>query len=488
MIQESKRTLIGQITFEGNKLFTTTFIQSQMFTKAGKVLNTNTLNQDISSILNLYEAKGYPFASVSVKDISSYTENNEDRLKVTISIDENDKIKIDKIIVEGNTDTKTEVILREIRLARNSAVTKENLLDIKRRLENLGYFESVEQPKILKYKTQTVLLIKVKEGGTNTFDGIVGYVPPQQNEDKGYFTGLVNLSLRNLFGTGRRLEARWQKEHKQTQELELRFLEPWFIGLPLNVNLAFLQRIQDSTYVRRNIGVKGDALITPKLSVSVLTNIDRIIPNDNQSGSSFTIFNSRLLNAGLELRFDSRDYVYNPTSGTQLKAGYTVGQKKIYNFESFTDIPRDFTVQRYTGDFEFYYSFFKRQTSLIALHGGEVRSPKFENADYFRFGGIKTVRGYREEQFLASQILWGNLEFRYSLSRKTFASIFYDLGYFRRPADNLTLLPEQKETIYGYGLGLRIETALGIFGVSYALGKGDSPLEGKVHFGLINDF
>jgi outer membrane protein insertion porin family len=80
------------------------------------------------------------------------------------------------------------------------------------------------------------------------------------------------------------------------------------------------------------------------------------------------------------------------------------------------------------------------------------------------------------------------VELRYSLTRKTFASVFYDFGYYFKPYDALALTPEDKNFIYGYGVGIRIETALGIFGISYALGRGDSFLQGKVHFGVINDF
>lgn len=487
-INESKRTVIGVILFEGNKEIKTTKLLKSIYTKPGNVLNSVTLTQDITQILNLYESLGFPFASASVKDISTYTDGSTEKLMITLTIKENDKVKIDKIVIEGNTDTKSEVILREIRLPKNNSITKETILEIKQRLDNIGYFENVELPKIVKYRNSTILQIKVKEGSTNTFDGILGYVPPLQNEDKGYFTGLVNLSLKNLFGTGRKIDARWQKQDKSSQELELKYLEPWFLNQPVNVNLSFLQRVQDSTYVRRNFGIKTDALISPRFSVSLLGNVDRVIPSSSVSVSGITLFDSRLLNAGTELRYDSRDYIFNPFSGILWKTGYTVGQKKVYNFASFKDVPQTFTVQRYLIDFDFYSSFFKRQSSLVSLHGAEVRSPKLENADYFRFGGTKTVRGYREEQFLASSIIWGNFELRYSLSRKTFASVFYDIGYYRKPFEDVTLQPEQKALIYGYGVGIRIETPLGIFGVSYALGKGDTPLEGKVHFGLINDF
>ncbi len=192
-ISEGPKILVGKIVFEGNKIFKSGILRKSIFTKPGEALDTRTLNQDISQILNMYESEGYPFVTVSVKDIERYTEKGAGKLRVIIDIGENEKIRIDKIVVEGNTTTREDVITREIRLGKDRQVTRESLTEIKQRLENLGYFQTVDQPKILKYKDYTVLLIKVTEGDTNTFDGILGYVPPATNEDVGYVTGIVNV-------------------------------------------------------------------------------------------------------------------------------------------------------------------------------------------------------------------------------------------------------------------------------------------------------
>lgn len=487
-VTEGTRVTIGQIIFEGNKLYNTPYLKEFMATKVGKVLDAQTLNNDLTEILNLYEQKGYTFASINIENIDEYNEGDNSKLRIKIKVDENELVKIENIIIEGNTSTNDDVIIREIKLNDDNTISKENLLDIRQRLENLGYFESVDQPKILKYKNSTVLQIRVKEGNTNTFDGVIGYVPPSQNEESGYFTGLVNLSLRNLFGTGRRVEAKFQKEIKATQELELRYLEPWLLGYPVNVNLGFLQRVEDSLYIKRELGMKTEAMLSKRFSLSLLFNFERVIPTE--SNTFLNIFDSRLLATGLELKYDSRDYVYNPLSGILYRTSYSVGQKKIYNASSFPNLnlQSDFTVQRGMIDLDFYYSFFKRQSSLISLHGVEIRSPRYEPADLYRFGGIRSVRGYRDGQFLASRAGWSNIEMRYSLTRRSFLFGFYDFGYYLTPDDQVTGLSRQEGFIYGYGLGVRIETALGMFGVSYALGRGDSILEGKVHFGLVNDF
>ena len=50
-------------------------------------------------------------------------------------------------------------------------------------------------------------MIRVQEGNTNTFDGVVGYMPGTGTGDEGYLTGLVSVSMRNLFGTARKLHS-----------------------------------------------------------------------------------------------------------------------------------------------------------------------------------------------------------------------------------------------------------------------------------------
>jgi outer membrane protein insertion porin family len=493
-IQEGSRVPIGEIIIEGNRKIPTKELIKNFFSKIGNYLEVDVLNQDINNIIDLYEKKGFIFTSVVLNQISTYIKNGKENLLIHIIISEKQRVKIDKLSIEGNTITNEKVVIRESNLNKNGFVTRDDLIEFKARLDNTGYFENVDVPKIYKYKNSTVLKIKLKEGNSNTFDGIVGYIPPTANEDNGYFTGDVKILLKNLFGTGRRIDARWQKLQKLTQELELKYEEPWLFNLPLNLSFGFLQRVQDSTYVKRNIGSKADIKITKLVTGGLLLYYERVIPSEsyitNPSGAYYTVYDSRLISAGIELKIDTRDYVYNPTKGILYKASYSAGQKKIYNTQNLAikDVQPYMWIQKIYGDLEFYYSLFSRQCFLIGAHATGISASGLENSDYFRLGGIKTVRGYSEEQFLANRAIWSNIEFRYSITRKTFASAFFDIGYYKRKADEITKLPEENGNIYGYGLGIRIETPLGIMGFSYALGKGDNIMEGKVHFGLVNDF
>jgi outer membrane protein assembly factor BamA len=484
-IAEGKQIKVGEIHIRGNLSVTTKEINDIFETKVGEVLDNNTLSNDIKALLGLYEKKGSLFTKAFLEEVTLYDDNNP-RIRISISIKEESQIKISNVRIQGNEDTKDKVILRELRIREDKTVTRENMHDMKFRLERLNIFASVEEPKIytLPNKKESGLLIIVKEGNTNTFDGILGYVPPPTENEKGYFTGLVNLSFRNLFGTARRLDARWQQETKSTQELELKYSEPYFFGLPLNLSAGFTQRIQDTSYTHRKFDFKGDILLTNKFTLGLSAGIDRVIPPD--SAVAFTIADSRVLYAGTEIRYDSRDNIFIPTSGFLYRANFVYGDKKIYSATTLND--GSFSLQRYSMDIDFYSSFFKRQSLLLRFFIGQVTSGKLEDADFYKVGGIKNIRGYREEQFRASRFTYGNIELRYAFSRKSFGDVFFDPGYYYRPSDDINNIPKQEGFIFGYGAGIRIETAIGVIGISYAIGKGDGMLDGKIHFGLVNEF
>lgn len=488
-ISEGSKITIGKIILSGNTILTDTEILNEFDTKTGDVLSDNILNADIQNLLARYEKSGLPFARIKIKDISVYSlDSSTNKISVSIEISEESSIVIDKVKIVGTEVTNDDVILRELKIGKDNKITVDALKNFKSRLEKLNLFDRVEEPKIYRAlnKNSAVLIEEVKEGNLNTFDGVLGYVPPANDNETGYLTGLINLSFRNIFGTGRRIDAKWQQPVKSTQELEFKYIEPYFLKFPLNLNFGFMQRIQDSSYTRREFDFKGDFLFNDKFTISFVGSYDRVIPSSDLTGVFF-LSDSRIFSSGLELRFDSRDNIYIPEKGFLYRIFYSYGDKKIFSANASSG-QQNYSIQKYWMDMEFYSSFWKRQTAMIKIFGGEVRSDKLEDADYFRIGGSHYIRGYRDEQFLSSKLLSGNLEVRYSYSRKGFFFAFWDNGYYFKDEDVLNKLPKQEGYIYGFGLGMSLETGLGIIGVNYALGKGDGILDGKINFGLITDF
>lgn len=461
------------------------FLQNQIFMK-------DAIELSIINILSEFENKGYPFINVTIRSVDIYQDSADEKYyaDVYLKIDKGVDSRIDKIEVRGNSSTKDYVIIRELRISPGEQYSQRLIEEFPKRLNRLRFFEPVNTPGFyLNSQNEGVLLVEVKERQTNNFDGVIGYIPPRTDVEKGYLTGLVNISLRNLFGTGRAAAFRWQQFDRNSQDLEIKYLEPWLMGYPFNINLSMHQRKQDTIYVQRKVEGAIEYLATEDIAAAVFVATESVIPTLSEV-PVFTVYNSSVLTSGLSLRIDTRDDPFSPTGGLYFNTGYSFSRKKIDGPAQFITptIKTDINLQRITISLNIYYEIFSRQIIAFGLNGMELRGSDFENSDLFRLGGTMSLRGYREQQFLGNRVFWSNLEFRSLLTRRSYAFVFFDTGYYLRSEEPDQMILKQEEFKIGYGLGLSLETGLGILAVSFALGQGDSFSDGKIHFGIINEF
>lgn len=491
-INEDNPTEISSIEFVNADTSDMTFLNSSFEFLIGQILTQQEFEQSIENILHYFEENGYPFVKVIINSVylKKDEENDKTLADVKLSVQKGNLSRIDKVEIKGNNFTNENVILRELRLTKGEIYSQKKIDEFPSRINRLRFFEPVPSPQYyINSKGEGVLVIEVKEKPTNNFDGIIGYIPGTKENEKGYLTGLINISLRNLFGTGRAAALRWNKFGRNSQELELKYLEPWLLSLPFNISGNLYQRIQDSTYVQRKFNGEIEYLATEDISASLIVGTESVIPTE-RTIPVFTVYNSSILTTGLNLKIDTRDDPYSPLSGLLFINSYLFSRKNINGPAQFItpNLNREIDLQRISFDFDIFFQLFSRQVLALSINGRELRGPSFENSDLFRLGGTSTLRGYREEQFLGSRILWTNFEYRFLLTRRTFAFAFFDTGYYLRNAEPERNILKLEDFLYGYGLGLNLETELGVLAVSFALGEGDSFTDGKIHFGIVNEF
>jgi len=458
----------------------------------GQVFNKFEIERNINDILSEYENNGYPFFILIISSVHFYYDSADANYYADLHLkfDTGTESRIDKVEIRGNESTEDYVIIRELRIDEGEIYSQEKVEEFPKRLNRLRFFEPVSTPQFyFNVESKGVLLINLKERQTNNFDGIIGYLPPTNENESGYITGLVNVSLRNLFGTGRAAAFRWRKIDRNSQELEIKYLEPWLFNFPLNVNLAFFQRQQDTIYVQRTFTGGLEYLATEDVSAGVFITTESTIPT-LYAEPVFTVYNSSSLSTGVNLKVDTRDDPFAPTSGIYFLNSYKFSRKSITGPEQFiTNLTEtELDLQRFEAAFAVFYEIFLRQVLALEINGKELRGPSFEESDLFRLGGTNSLRGYREDQFLGNRIFWTNLEYRFFLSRRTFAFLFFDTGYYLRNEDKERSVQKMEEFKTGYGLGLNLETAIGVLSVSFALAQGDSFSDGKIHFGIVNEF
>jgi outer membrane protein insertion porin family len=502
--EDSQKVNIKLVAYEG----TPTFINKVIFTSndslrlqsflpifnflQGQVFNKNELEEYINDALTKLENDGHPFAVFTITSVYFYYDSTDENnyADLYLNLDTGINSKIEKIEVKGNESTRDYVVIRELRIEPGEQYSQDKIEELPRRLNRLRFFEPVTTPQFyVDSDDNGVLLITVKERQTNNFDGIIGYVPPANESESGFITGIVDVSLRNLFGTGRAAAVRWRKFDRNSQELELRYLEPWLFGFPLNLNVDFFQRQQDTIFVQRTISGGLEYLATEDVSAAVFVSSESTIPTLSEE-PVFTVYNSTALTTGVNLTIDTSDDPFAPTGGIFFSNSYMFSRKNINGPPEFItpDTETEINLQRFEATLALFYELFSRQVIAFDINGRELRGPFFEESDLYRLGGTNTLRGYREDQFLGNRIYWSNLEYRFFLSRRTFAFLFFDTGYYLRNADEERNILKQEAFKIGYGLGINLETAIGVLGVSFALAKGDSFSDGLIHFGIINEF
>lgn len=489
-VKENAPTIINDIIIHSSdSLETNGRIEDFNFLK-GKIFIPREIEEMILNLLGEYEKTGYPFAAVKIENVVFYSDtiSKQPYCNLYLQLIQSEKSLIDKIIIEGNTKTKDYVIKRNIRIYEGDEFNSEKIRMIPDILNRLRYFEPVSIPQYyFDQDKKGILNIRVIEKNTNSFDGILGYVPSTNKKEKGYFTGFVNLGFRNLFGTERIFLFKWQKDGRLSQELEINYTEPWIFDFPVNVNLFIWQRKHDSTYVQRKYEGKIDYLLNEEMRLGLILGSESTIPSSTLTNSNISKSNSLII-GGL-ITYDTRDDIYSPQKGFLFNTSYRYYKKKIQKDEQINSISTNkIQLQKLEFNFAYFLKLFQRQILATSVHVRELKSNFIEESDLYKLGGAFSLRGYIENQFLGNRILWANFEYRYLIEKRSFVFLFFDEGFFSLKKG----ISERQNSISGFrsgfGVGINLETAIGVLSVSFALAKGDSFAEGKIHFGIVNEF
>ena len=488
-IHEGRKMRTGSISFLCADDSQQKPVLDNLSLRPGRAFDATKLERDIDRMITTIERRGHPFAKIDLLSVQIDSLKQE-QLNLTWKVSPGPKLIIKEIQIIGNNMTKKKVILRELRIKEGDVYNYDKTSKIQSRLMKLGFFQRVEPAQVfLASGNEGGLLIKVKEGNTSKFDGVVGYTPGA-GEEKGYFTGLVDINLGNLFGSGRSLTAHWQKRDQSSQDMLFHYREPWIGGLPLHIGGGFQQLIQDTTYIQRDLSFDTAMPLVESFSIVADVRKTSILP-DSVGSYQLGLPKSETVRASIGILYDSRDNLLNPGKGIYYFTSVESGKKKNLGPQDIMQangLENKVDNKRVAIDVEFYIPTLRRQVLSLALHGRQITSSErfIPVTDQYRLGGTRSLRGYREDQFRGSSIAWANLEYRYLFGPRSRAFVFVDTGYYS------ALNPGGKSEAFriGYGFGFRLETGLGIMGIDYGLAYGEKQgiSGGLLHVGLVNEF
>jgi outer membrane protein assembly factor BamA len=196
---------------------------------------------------------------------------------------------------------------------------------------------------------------------------------------------------------------------------------------------------------------------------------------------------------GSGIKYEKLDYRLNPRKGFFVMFNLSVGTKEIVKHDSIPSFIYDnvkLKTTQYEGEFDgsYYIPLRKRSTFKIGLKtAGIIGENVFQN-ELYRIGGLKTLRGFNEEEIYATSYAIVITEIRYLLEQNSYVHLFFDGAYY----ENITQFKSITDTPFGFGFGVSFETKPGILSLNYALGhQFNNPIllkNSKIHFGIVSHF
>jgi len=290
-------------------------LRSFIHTSAGDTYNAEAIEKSMEDLVIAVSRWGYAFAQIRPRGSRDY-ENHT--ISITYFVDEGPRVYVERITIRGNTRTRGYVIRREFDFAEGDAFNRALLQKAERRLNELGYFKSVQ---ILTAQgsapDKVVITVVITEEATGAISFGAGYSLTEG------VVGDITLTEKNFLGRGQYLKIKVGGGSKK-REYDFAFTEPYFLGRRIAASVNLYSREYESTayrtYSDKSIGgsVGLGVPITEHVSVGISYSfIRQVIKNPTGAvlPTAVPIGKRTISSISYNVTYDSLDNRQNPTDG-----------------------------------------------------------------------------------------------------------------------------------------------------------------------------
>ena len=475
-IHEGPRYNLRSITFSGDLIDTDERLRSVIeldeLAAKGEPFNLTAMQSDTKKLSEFYADYGYAFADINPRPGKG--EDGSPVVDIDFAIAKKNKVYVRRVLVEGNSKTRDNVILREMRLTDGEAFEGAKLRRSTERLNRLGYFEVAEAELVPTESDEEVdLKVKVKERPTGALMAGVGYST---------FSNVgvsATIMERNLWGKGYQLSLQAAFSGRR-DAYTLSFTNPRFYDTPLAVGAdAYHWRDDYIDYMKKTTG----GVLRFSYPIGEYTSL----------GWGYRLDQYKIY----DVDWDASEYIRRYETGTRFTSAATA---RIVRDSTDSDRPTKGHIDSLTveygggilaGDDDFvtvtaehqsYYQLWPghvlhgRIKGSALLQNGGKEVPVFER---FWMGGMNSVRGYDSRDIVprdpktndrigGTRMAFANLEYIWTLSDEFGLSLvpFFDVGFNIDTDHNYTL---KDEILKSTGLEMRWRSPMGDLRFSYGI-------------------
>ena len=263
LLEEGPQTQVRALDFEGNSFFSNFELSQVTGLQINTPLKLDNFEASIDKLKSFYHNLGFLEMKLlnEGEDLIQYNEKGT-QARIIFKIFEGPRIRVHSIVVEGNTFTKSRVILKEADFHAGEILTPQKLEDATARLNKLGLFSRVD--------------IHTLEEGTNVSErtlvisigeltpGLVSFGGGVNNERNFTVRGFTGVSYNNINGTGRGVSGRFELKENIGK---LNFLEH-------SISVGYLEPFIFDSRTRGRVNVTENEHIFEYRPNNALTRID----------------------------------------------------------------------------------------------------------------------------------------------------------------------------------------------------------------------
>ena len=172
-ITEGELYTVGELSIDNATIFTTGELLGAIETATNDPFSPEKVDAAASAVREYYTSRGYLDAGVRAERVPNMDTRAID---VVFRVRESEKFYVESIKVEGNTITKTRVIIRELALRPGDVFDLKRMKTSENRLRNTRYFGDVRMnPEATNVPGRRDLSVTVSEGRTGNFTFGAGF-------------------------------------------------------------------------------------------------------------------------------------------------------------------------------------------------------------------------------------------------------------------------------------------------------------------------
>lgn len=470
-VVEGRRYRIGNIKITGSEIYPESLLKRIIRQKSGFVFQPSKVDADVTRLEDFYGTSGYLDTLVRLHRNPNIETGNID---LDYTVKESEKFNVESIKLEGNSKTKSIVILRELVLGPGDVFDTVRMKISKLRLENTRFFDDVQMsPQETNIPGRRDLRIAVREARTGNLTFGAGF---NSIESATVFAevsqGNFDLFNRRSFfqGDGQKFRLRLQLG-SLSSEMLMAFEEPWLFERQLALGFQIYRSSSDfnsdyytqistggEVYLRKRLFEYVDGRLSYTYEVIEISNLDPAAAGIVSAGKN------RVSRVGLQLLRDTRDKIIGTTAGNRVELNINVaggpfgGDSDYYKLE--------FRGAQFYPVFEL-----QAQVVSVILRAGVVDSygdsrtvPYYER---YYLGGPNTLRGFEYnavgprdgQSFLVGGGSYGLMSLEYSMDvvSPIRVAAFYDAGFVNQGAYDFN--PSQLHDDVGLGVQLFVAGA-----------------------------